>query len=122
MTMKPRTRMIKALAAAAVLALSVRPGPSGQERKQDRPLRHDAAAIVKLIAVRVLRPDGRPMAGLRKENFKLYEDGQPKTITEFEVHAITPAGMTMTPAPPPSSEAAGRAAGATKRKLFFFLD
>jgi len=122
MTMRSRVLLIKAIAAATVLALSVRPGPSGQERKQDRPLRHDAAAIVKLIAVRVLGPDGRPMAGLRQEDFKLTEDGQPKTITEFEAYAITPAGMAMAAAPPPAGEAAGRAAGAMSRKFFFFLD
>jgi VWFA-related protein len=122
MTMKSRITVVKTLAAAAILALSVQPGPSGQDRKQDRPLRHDAAAIVKLIAVRILGPDGRPIAGLRKEDFRLTEDGQPKTITEFEAHAITPAGMTMAPAPPPAGEAAGRAAGVTNRKLFFFLD
>lgn len=120
--MRTGTATLKALAAAAALALLAGAAPSGQERKQDRPLRHDAAAIVKLVAVRVLGPDGHPVAGLRKEDFSLYEDGQPRTITEFEAHAITPEGMTMTPAPPPSGEAAGQAAKATNRKLFFFLD
>ncbi|NTV82262.1 MAG: VWA domain-containing protein, partial [Candidatus Aminicenantes bacterium] len=86
------------------------------------PLRHDTAAIVKLVSVRVLGPDGRPLAGLRKEDFRLFEDGQPKTITEFEAHAITAAGMTITPARPPSGEAATQAAGAMNRKFFFFLD
>jgi VWFA-related protein len=85
-------------------------------------LRHDASATVKLVAVRVLGPDGRPVLGLRKEDFVLYEDGKPKTITEFEVHVITETGMAMTPEPPPSGEAGRRAAGATSRKLFFFLD
>ena len=121
--MRHRTAGLKVLAAAAAAALlTVQPGPSGQERTQDRPLRHDAAAIVKLIAVRVLGPDGRPIAGLRKEDFTLTEDGRPKTITEFEAHAITPAGMTVTPALPPSGEEAARAGGTTNRKFFFFLD
>ena len=119
--MFPRTLALTA-AATAVLALSIRPAPPGQARDQVRPLRHDTAAIVKLIAVRVLDADGRPAAGLRKEDFKLFEDGQPKTITEFETHAITPAGMAMTPAPPPSGEAAARAAGVMSRRFFFFLD
>ena len=120
--MRNRIAMLPALAAATAFALIAPAGPSGQEQKQDRPLRHDASAIVKLITVRVLGPDGRPLAGLRKEDFRLYEDGQPRTITEFEVHSITQAGMTMTPALPPSGEAAGRARGVTNRKLFFFLD
>jgi len=120
--MKGRIAILAALAAAAALALFAQAPASGQERPQARPLRHDAAAVVKLITVRVLGPDGRPLTGLRKEDFKLTEDGQPKTITEFEVHAITPAGMTMMPALPPPGGAAAGPAGATNRKLFFFLD
>jgi VWFA-related protein len=116
--MNKKTAILVVLAAAR-LAHS---GPAQQDRKQDRPLRHDAAAIVKLVAVRVLGPDGRPVAGLRKEDFALTEDGQPKTITEFEAHAMTEAGMTVTPSLPPAGEAAVRGAGAMNRKLFFFLD
>lgn len=109
--------------AIALAAASVGQGSlAGQERKQERPLRHDAAATVKLIAVRVLGPDGRPIHGLRKEDFALYEDGQAKTITEFEIHMIIEAGMAIAPVLPPSGEAGGRAAGAAARKLFFFLD
>jgi hypothetical protein len=96
--MNKKTAILVVLAAAR-LAHS---GPAQQDRKQDRPLRHDAAAIVKLVAVRVLGPDGRPVAGLRKEDFALTEDGQPKTITEFEAHAMTEAGMTVTPSLPPA--------------------
>lgn len=122
MTMKRRIAILAALAAAAALALAVQAGPSGQERAQERPLRHDAAAIVKLITVRVLGPDGRPIAGLRKEDFTLTDNGQPQKITEFEVHAMTEAGMTTMPDVPLPRAAAGRAAEATSRKLFFFLD
>ncbi len=120
--MKGRIAVLIALAAGMAVALLARSGPARQDRKQDRPLRHDAAAIVKLITVRVIGPDGRPMAGLPKEDFTLYEDGQPKTITEFEVHTITEAGMSVRPTPPLSGEAAGRAAEASNRKLFLFLD
>src|SRR4030042_2426307 len=117
--MKGRFAILAAIAAAAAHALSAQAPASGQERPQARPLRHDAAAVVKLITVRVLGPDSRPLTGLRKEDFKLTEDGQPKTITEFEVHAITPAGMTMMPAPPPSGGAAAGPAGATDPNVFF---
>jgi VWFA-related protein len=123
--MKGRTVGIIALVAAfsaAPIGFAARAVSAGQDKKQDRPLRHDAAAIVKLVAVRVQGPDGRPVHGLRKEDFTLFEDGQSKTITEFEIHTITEAGMTMTPELPPSAQAAGRAAEAMNRKLFFFLD
>ena len=104
---------------AGLLASS---GPARQDGRQERPLRHDAAAIVKLVSVRVLGPDGRPLTGLRKEDFSIYEDGQPKTITEFEVHALTEAGMTVMPQPPGAADAAVRKGGANVRKIFIFLD
>ena len=119
--MRKRIAILIGLAAALAAAFIGDDGWAGQDRGQERPLRHDASAAVKLVAVRVLGQDGRPVHGLRKEDFSLYEDGQAKTITEFEVHAITEKGMTITPAPP-SGEAAGRAAGAAARKIFFFLD
>jgi len=89
---------------------------------QERTLRYDVAAVVKLIPVRVLGKGGRPVTDLRKEDFALYEDGQRKTITEFEVHALTEAGMTVAPELPPGTEAAARRSGAVDRKFFFFLD
>lgn len=119
-----KNRMVVAViaAAGAAVVLFASAGQTPQTGKQERPLRHDAAAIVKLVPVRVLGPDGRPVTGLRKEDFILYEDGQPKTITEFEVHAMTDAGMTVAPGPPRVTGPAVRASGAVNRKIFFFLD
>ncbi len=97
------------------------PGSAGgaQDRPpHERPLRHEAAAIVKLVPVRVLGADGRPVMDLRKEDFALYEDGQKKTITEFEVHTITEAGPEATPKLP----AAVKPASGMNRKFFLFLD
>ena len=119
--MKSRIGALIGLAAALAMSLIYGDGLVGQERGQERPLRHDAAATIKLIAIRVLGPSGRPVRGLRKGDFALYEDGQAKIITEFEAHTITETGMTVTPQPP-SGEAASRAAGGAARKLFFFLD
>ena len=106
--------------AAAVLVLA---DSGAQDRPpQERTLRYDVAAVVKLVPVRVLGKDGRPVTDLRKEDFALYEDGQRKTITEFEVHALTEAGMTVAPELPPGTEAAARRSGAVNRKFFFLLD
>jgi VWFA-related protein len=55
---------------------------------------------------------------LRKEDFTLYEDGQKKTVTEFEVHTITDAGLAVTPELPPGV----KPAAAMSRKFFLFLD
>jgi len=80
-------------------------------------LRYDASATVKLVPVRVIGPDGRPVRGLRKEDFILYDNGQQQVITEFEVHE--PPGVSTLP------ESGARAAGILQevnRKFFFVLD
>lgn len=124
MSCRISVRGLAALAAAALvaaLATSAAAGP--RDRKQQKPpLRHDAAAVVKLVPVRVLGEDSRPVTDLRKEDFTLLEDGQKKAITEFEVHALTEAGMTVTPGLPAGAAAAARRGGAMNRKFFFFLD
>jgi VWFA-related protein len=48
--------------------------------------RHDAAAVVKLVPVRVLDAGGRPVRGLSRADFTLRDNGEIKTITEFEIH------------------------------------
>jgi len=42
--------------------------------------------VVKLVPVRVVDAEGRPVRGLRKEDFALFDNDERKTITEFEVH------------------------------------
>jgi VWFA-related protein len=89
------------------------------EARQDRPrqvLRHDAAAVLKLVPVRVLDAEGRPVRGLAKEDFVLTDNGELKAITEFEVYE---SGETRV--------AAEQAAGPdvrpeARRKFFFVLD
>jgi VWFA-related protein len=89
-----------------------------QESVQKIP-RHDAAAIVKLVPVRVLDQAGRPVTGLKKEDFVLYDNQERKTITEFEVHGLADVG--------PALQKIKAALGPTpipemKRKYFIFLD
>jgi VWFA-related protein len=80
-------------------------------------LHHDVSAIVKLVPVRVLNPEGHPVRGLKKEDFVLYEDGQRRVITEFEIHE--PSG----PSALPRSEAnAAEILQDVGRKYFFVLD
>lgn len=80
-------------------------------------LQYDASAIVKLVPVRVIGPDGRPVRGLTKEDFVLYDNDQRQVITEFEVHE--PPGFSTLP------ESRTRPAGVlseVNRKFFFVLD
>jgi VWFA-related protein len=121
--MKNRFSRLWALAAGAAALVITLGGQASQEyRPQQRPLRHDAAAVVKLVPVRVLDRHGRPVARLHKEDFVLYEDGQRKTVTEFEEHAITEAGMTVAPVLAGGTEVLSQQSGAMNRKIFIFLD
>ena len=92
-----------------------RPEPAPQQKVP----RYDAAAVVKLVPVRVLDADGNPVTDLKKEEFTLFDNGARKVITEFEVHGIGPArpgaaktetGVAMTPVPD------------IGRKYFIYLD
>jgi len=115
--MKRRIPVFATVGLPLIIALGLWSSPQGRPQQQP-PLHYEAAAIVKLVPVRVLGADGRPVIDLRKEDFILYEDGQKKTITEFEVHTITEAGMAVSPELP----AAVKPAAAMNRKFFLFLD
>ncbi len=96
---------------------------SGQTKKGiqgQRNPQYDAAAVVKLVTVRVLDKDGRPVTNLRIEDFILSDNGKKKDITEFEVHTMSEAGVEVRP-----SGQVSELAGVTKgmnRRLFIFLD
>ena len=62
---------------------------SYRESQGQKILQYDAAAIVKLVTVRVLDQEGQPVTNLRKEDFLLYDNGKKKVITEFEVHILS---------------------------------
>lgn len=117
----------------ALLTTEIRGAEAGADAatgaSQDRPrqvLRHDAAAVIKLVPVRVLDEDGRPVRGLRKEDFTLTDNGKLMTITEFEVHesgeiriAAEDEGA-VEPAIEPEARPWSRPE--PRRKIFFVLD
>jgi len=81
--------------------------------------RYDAAAVVKLVPVRVLDKNGRSITDLKKEDFVLYDNKERKTITEFEVHGLAEFGKVL--------KKVETALGTTpvqemNRKYFIFLD
>jgi VWFA-related protein len=91
---------------------------TSQQSRGQKVLRYDAAAVVKLVPVRVLDANGRPARGLKKEDFVLYDNKDLKKITEFEAHesgetriAAEPAGIAQTQVQPEIN-----------RKYFFILD
>jgi len=114
-TIKTKNNFLFSLVSLAFLGCIQAVAISFPARQQE--LQYDAYAVVKLVPVRVIGPNGRPVRGLRKEDFILYDNGQRQVITEFEIHE-PPAGSTL-----PESQA--RAAGILpeiNRKFFFVLD
>ena len=105
------------LAAGAAVPFPGHEEAAAQAAAQRTP-RHDAAAIIKLVAVRVLDAAGRPVTGLRKEDFLLTDNGAPQVVTEFESYVLGETGVELV--------AAGKEAAAPspllKRRLFIFLD
>ena len=103
-----------------VLSVSLISGQSKKVTQGQRTPQYDAAAVVKLVTVRVLDKDGRPVTNLQKEDFILSDNGKKKDITEFEVHTMSEAGVEVRP-----SGQVSDLAGVTKdmnRRLFIFLD
>ena len=103
-----------------VLSVSFIFGQSKKDLQRQRVPQYDTAAVIKLVAVRVLDQDGRPVTDLKKEDFILYDNGEKKIITEFEVHTLSEAGMEVR-----SSGQASELANTVKgmnRRLFLFLD
>jgi VWFA-related protein len=104
---------------AGFLSISLISGQSKKTQKQ-RVIQHDVAAVIKLVAVRALDQDGLPVTDLQREDFILYDNGEKKVITEFEVHTLSETGMEVR-----SSSQASDLAEAIKgmnRRLFIFLD
>ncbi len=75
--------------AAVPLLIVLLAGPGGtQDRTQDTGLQYEVAVTLKLIQVYVLDKSGKPVTDLNISDFTVFDDGQPRTVTEFEKHLI----------------------------------
>jgi VWFA-related protein len=118
-------RSIRGICSAAVCfaffsSFSLLFSHSYRESQRQKIPQHDAAAIVKLVTVRVLDQEGRPVTDLQKEDFILYDNGKKKVITEFEVHILTGEGMKVGPSEEEAEPA--RQVEGMNRRIFIFLD
>lgn len=105
---------------AGVLSVSLISGQSKKVSQRQRVIKHDAAAVIKLVAVRVLDQDGRPVTNLKIDDFILYDNSEKKDITEFEVHTLSEAGMQVHPAVQLTE--LSEVVKGMNRRLFIFLD
>jgi VWFA-related protein len=89
------------------------------QAQKDRPsLQHEVTVTLKLIQVFVTDKDGKPVTDLEKTDFELWDNGEAKTITDFEMHTLglpQTQGEEVKPSPAP-------AAPKLNRKFFFILD
>ncbi|MFH1945077.1 MAG: VWA domain-containing protein [Acidobacteriota bacterium] len=81
---------------------------------------YDAAAVIKLVTVRILDSLGRPVTTLQKENFTLFDNGKEQIITEFEVHTTEGDIRTVQSLDPQSKQT--RVSSGMPRQFFLFFD
>jgi VWFA-related protein len=117
-------RKLSAVMLAALVALPAYP-------QQQQPTFFSETIEVRVINVDVVvtGKDGRPVKGLTREDFDLFENGKPQTISNFlELRAedSAPPVWTTTPpapgAPPPPPAPATRPLDARPRSVIVFLD
>ena len=58
-------------------------------KKNQESLQHEVTVTLKLIQVFVTDKDAKPVTGLEKTAFELWDNGELKTITDFETHTLT---------------------------------
>ena len=121
-----------ALALFAVLALPC-DSPQAQSQSNNQPPAPPAnqaplTVATNLVIVRVVVRDaqGKPVAGLRKEDFKIFDRGQEQTITQFGVESalappLTSAAVEAASQPPLPTAPAAPAAPAAKPARFLAL-
>jgi len=103
--------------------LRVAPSSAPSQRPPTKPLQHDVAVTLKLIQVHVTDKDGKPVRDLTSDEFRLFDDGRPATITAFEHHdlASAPAGAG-TPAPAAKLAPEPMEAPTLNRKFIILFD
>jgi VWFA-related protein len=122
---KPMLHLVLAgvlLFAALHLSLSASPGQEVENAR--KPLQYEVAVTLKLIQVYVTDKKGTPVTDLAPDDFSVFDNGRPVTITEFERHDVLAEPPTSGIGPP-----AERAASApvppprtVNRKFFLFID
>lgn len=110
--------VLTGVGAAAVLTART---PSPQDPPQEPPRFRVDASFVRVDAY-PLR-DGKPVLGLKAEDFEVFEDGVPQRIETFEHVVVRPAGAQAERVDPGSQRAALQAVANPRNRVFvIFLD
>jgi len=105
-----------------VISEALLPLPAQDRQAVTKPLEYEVGVALKLIHVYVTDKKGKPVPDLAKDEFELYDNGTPVTVTEFERHALVPK-----PDEPPTDEGPRPAAEPpvakqAARKFLMFFD
>jgi VWFA-related protein len=112
-----------ALLAWLTLAASFRQSPAQDALKQQQTLQYEVSVTLKLIQVYVTDKSGKPVQDLKKEDFIVFDNGQPVVVTDFEKHSLLPLAAEI---PKPAAESVSATplppSRALNRKFFLFFD
>src|ERR1019366_6656770 len=125
----PDCRHLAIVLLAVLTSLST--SPRAQSQTSDQPLQNQTPFQLKvasnLVVVRVVVRDaqGKPVEGLQKEDFHLFDRGKEQSIAQFEAQvsvpqAPTPPSLAMPGQPPPGAPAHARLA--PRRFLVLYFD
>ena len=125
----PDCRHLAIVLLAVLTSLST--SPRAQSQTSDQPLQNQTPFQLKvasnLVVVRVVVRDaqGKPVEGLQKEDFHLFDRGKEQSIAQFEAEvsapqAPTPPSLAMPGQPPPGAPAHARLA--PRRFLVLYFD
>jgi Ca-activated chloride channel family protein len=84
MTMQPRVRLV----AAAALASWMTPASAQEPPADDEGYRFRSGVELINVTATVTDADGRFVPGLRQEDFTVYEDGRPVSVTHFSAERV----------------------------------
>jgi VWFA-related protein len=87
-------------------------------QKQEVPIQHEVTVTLKLVQVYVTDREGKPVPDLLPTDFKLFDNGKPVTITEFEKHTLLIPGEPGEKQETPSQPGSPR----LSRRFFLFFD
>jgi VWFA-related protein len=125
-----RSRLVHLLIIFVSLFFPFQPGAwnidLAQEKIQQPTLQYEVSVTLKLVQVFVTDKQGRPVKDLDKADFEIFDNGRPKTITDFERHFLAVPGkkpelkevteLQKTAIPPPARLVK------LNRKFFFIFD
>ncbi len=110
-----------------VLSLLSGLGSMALAAQEQPPLRHEVSVSLKLIQVYVTDKAGKPVVDLSRDDFRLFDNGQRQTITDFERHMSPPTQAAVAAGKPPEPsmaelQAAPPPAALLNRKFFILID